>query len=54
MSLYQLFYPCKCGTRHIKTVDGETEVTEEIKHHICETGGADVKLGDVMQAIYSA
>lgn len=51
MSLYNMYYPCKCGTRAIHIVDGETEYTKEMKKNKCPSCGKDVELDHVMQAV---
>lgn len=51
MSLYNMYYPCSCGTRHIRTEDGNKELTPEMMHHKCPSCGEIVELGDVVQAI---
>lgn len=51
MSLYNMYYPCECGTRSINTVDGEDEYTNGMKTNKCPSCGKSVKLGHVMQAI---
>lgn len=51
MSLYNMCYPCECGTRYINTVDGDTNVTADIWAHECPSCGKQVKLGMVSSAI---
>lgn len=51
MRLYNMYYPCECGTRAIHTVYGESEYTNDMKTNKCPSCGQTVKLGHVMQAI---
>ncbi len=54
MPLYNMYYPCQCGTRHIITVDGNTKVTADTWAQECPTCGKMVKLDGVSSAIVRA
>lgn len=51
MSLYNMYYPCSCGTRKIITVDGNTAVTADTWAQECPNCGKTVKLDTVSSAI---
>ena len=51
MSLYNMYYPCSCGTRYIRTEDGNKKLEAEMMHNKCPTCGKTVKLDTVSSAI---
>lgn len=54
MGLYNLSYPCKCGTRYTITVDGTSTVTADTWAQECPTCGNRVELGAVSSAVVRA
>jgi len=54
MSLYNMYYPCKCGTRQIITVEGNTKVTADTWARECPSCGKRVELDSVSSAIMRA
>lgn len=51
MTLFNMYYPCKCGTRHVRTEDGNKKLTPDMMFHTCVSCGANVELGDVSEVI---
>ncbi len=51
MPLYNMYYPCKCGTRAIHCVDGEALYTKDMETNVCPSCGTLVELDHVMQAV---
>lgn len=51
MSLYNMYYPCECGTRFVRTEEGDKELTPEMMFHKCPSCGNNEGLGDVSQVI---
>lgn len=51
MQLYNMYYPCKCGTRYVNTVDGDKILTDGMTFHKCPSCGNNVELGDISQVV---
>jgi len=51
MHFYVMYYSCSCGTRHIRTEDGNTAVTADTWAQECPNCGKIVKLDTVSSAI---